>query len=59
MEMMVRLGRGEKLTDLCRESGISRKTGEKLKKRFKELGCPPACAHSHCLAGVRARRIAR
>jgi putative transposase len=38
MEMMVRLSRGEKLTDLCREYGISRKTGEKFKKRFKELG---------------------
>ena len=41
MEMMGRLGRGEKLTDLCREYGISRKTGEKFKKRFKELG--PSC----------------
>jgi transposase InsO family protein len=38
MEMMVRLGQGEKLTDLCREYGISRKTGEKFKKRFRELG---------------------
>jgi transposase InsO family protein len=38
MEMMVRLGRGEKLTDLCREFGISRKTGEKFKRRFRELG---------------------
>jgi putative transposase len=38
MEMMVRLDRGEKLTDLCREYGISRKTGEKFKRRFRELG---------------------
>jgi transposase InsO family protein len=38
MEMMVRLGQGEKLTDLCCEYGISRKTGEKFKKRFRELG---------------------
>lgn len=38
MEMMVRLGRGEKLTDLCREYGISRKTGEKFKRRYRELG---------------------
>jgi len=38
MELMVRLGRKERLTDLCREYGISRKTGEKFKKRFKELG---------------------
>lgn len=38
MEMMVRLGQGEKLTDLCREYGISRKTGEKFKSRFRDLG---------------------
>ena len=38
MEMMVRLSRGERLTDLCREYGISRKTGEKFKRRFRELG---------------------
>jgi transposase InsO family protein len=38
MEMMVRLGRGEKLTDLCREFGISRKTGEKFKRRYRDLG---------------------
>ena len=38
MEMMVRLSNGEKLTDLCREYGISRKTGEKFKKRFREQG---------------------
>lgn len=38
MEMMVRLGRGEKLSELCREYGISRKTGEKFKRRFRELG---------------------
>jgi transposase InsO family protein len=34
---MVRLGQGEKLTDLCREYGIARKTGEKFKKRFREF----------------------
>lgn len=38
MELMVRLGRGEKLADLCREYGISRKTGHKYKKRFEEVG---------------------
>lgn len=38
MELMARLGRKERLTDLCREYGISRKTGEKFKKRFKQLG---------------------
>jgi transposase InsO family protein len=37
-EMMERLARKERLTDLCREYGISRKTGEKFKKRFELLG---------------------
>ncbi|MEJ7603143.1 MAG: integrase core domain-containing protein [Kofleriaceae bacterium] len=36
--MMKRLANGERLTDLCREYGISRKTGNKVKKRFDELG---------------------
>lgn len=35
---MVRLAAGERLTDLCREFGISRKTGSKFKKRFEQLG---------------------
>jgi transposase InsO family protein len=38
MEMIARLGLGEHLTDLCREYGISRKTGEKFKKRFRAEG---------------------
>ena len=38
IEMMDRLGQGEKLSDLCREYGISRKTGEKFKRRFRERG---------------------
>jgi transposase InsO family protein len=37
-ELMVRLGAGERLTDLCREFGISRKTGSKFKARFERLG---------------------
>jgi transposase InsO family protein len=37
-EFIVRLGRGEPVTDLCREYGISRKTGEKFKKRFRDQG---------------------
>jgi transposase InsO family protein len=36
----MRLGRGERLTDLCREYGIARKTGEKFKRRFREHGLP-------------------
>ena len=37
-EFIVRLGRGERLTDLCREYGIARKTGEKFKRRFRDEG---------------------
>lgn len=35
---MSRVMRGERITDLCREYGISRKTGDKFKQRFKRLG---------------------
>src|SRR6188768_3691080 len=35
---MNRVMRGEKVTDLCREFGIARKTGDKYKQRFKRLG---------------------
>ena len=38
MKFVVRLEDGERMADLCREFGISRKTGYKLKKRFEELG---------------------
>ena len=37
-EMMARLAAGERMTDLCREYGISRKTGNKFKARFDRLG---------------------
>lgn len=37
-EFMNRVMRGERVTDLCREYGISRKTGDKFKQRFKRLG---------------------
>ena len=37
-EMMARLSRGERMSDLCREYGISRKTGDKFKARFERLG---------------------
>jgi transposase InsO family protein len=37
-EFIARLAQDERLTDLCREYGISRKTGYKLKKRFEQLG---------------------
>lgn len=38
VEMMRRLARHERMTDLCLEYGISRKTGHKFKKRFEALG---------------------
>jgi transposase InsO family protein len=37
-EFMQRLAAGERMTDLCREYGISRKTGHKFKQRFEQLG---------------------
>ena len=37
-EFMNRVMRGERLTNLCREYGISRKTGDKFKQRYKRLG---------------------
>jgi transposase InsO family protein len=37
-EFIKRLAAKERLTDLCHEYGISRKTGSKFKKRFEELG---------------------
>lgn len=37
-EFMSRMMQGERVTDLCREYGISRKTGDKFKQRFKRLG---------------------
>ncbi len=38
MEFLSRLQNGERMTDLCREFGINRKTGHKLKKRYLEKG---------------------
>jgi transposase InsO family protein len=38
MEFIARLKKGERLTELCSEYGISRKTGHKFKKRFEEAG---------------------
>jgi transposase InsO family protein len=37
MLFVVRLEKGERMTDLCREFGISRKTGYKIHARYKEL----------------------
>src|SRR5579871_5775099 len=38
MEFIGRLKRGERMSDLCREYGVARKTGHKLANRFAELG---------------------
>jgi transposase InsO family protein len=38
MEFIARLKKGERVTELCAEYGISRKTGHKFKKRFEETG---------------------
>jgi putative transposase len=38
VEFISRLNAGEKMTDLCIEYGVSRKTGHKLKNRYEELG---------------------
>jgi transposase InsO family protein len=38
MEFLSRLGKGERMVDLCSEFGISRKTGYKFWDRFKRAG---------------------
>jgi transposase InsO family protein len=38
VKFVVRLDAGESMTDLCREFGISRKTGYKFWERYKRLG---------------------
>jgi len=38
IEFMKRVIGGETVSELCREYGISRKTGDKFKQRFKRLG---------------------
>jgi len=38
VEFVARLKAGERMTDLCREFGISRKTGYKFAQRYEEHG---------------------
>src|SRR5262245_59688401 len=38
MEFVARLKGGERMSDLCREFGISRKTGYKFEQRYEEHG---------------------
>ena len=46
IEFMNRVMRGEKVAHLCREYGISRKTGDKFKRRYKKLGEAGLADHS-------------
>jgi transposase-like protein len=39
LRFVARLLEGEAMTELCREFGISRKTGYKIYNRYKEFGC--------------------
>jgi hypothetical protein len=39
LRFIARLLEGEPMTDLCREFGISRKTGYKIFNRYQEHGC--------------------
>jgi transposase InsO family protein len=38
VEFVNRVMRGERVSDLCREFGISRKTGDKFKQRYRRFG---------------------
>ena len=38
MDFVMRLKNGERMTDLCQEFGISRKTGYKFLERFTQAG---------------------
>ena len=46
MEFISRLRSGERMTDLCREYGIARKTGHKLQNRFAAEGVAGLAEHS-------------
>jgi transposase InsO family protein len=46
IELVRRHLEGERMTDLCREYGISRKTGAKFKERFLRLGVNGLCDQS-------------
>jgi len=46
MEFITRLRQGERMTDLCREFGIARKTGHKLQRRFAAEGVGGLAEHS-------------
>lgn len=48
MRFVVRLQSGERMSDLCQEFGISRKTGYKFWNRFREHGPQGLCDESKC-----------
>jgi len=54
MYFVTRLEKGERMTDLCREFGISRKTGYKFWERFKRQGVTALADESRA-----PRRVAR
>jgi transposase len=44
--LVARLLEGEKMTEVCREFGISRKTGYKIFERYKQDGAYALCDRS-------------
>jgi transposase len=46
LRFVARLLEGEKMTDVCREFGISRKTGYKIFQRYQEDGAYALCDRS-------------
>jgi transposase len=43
LRFVAKLLDGESMTDLCREFGISRKTGYKIFSRYRNLGAEALC----------------
>jgi len=58
MEFVARLSKGERMTDLCEELGISRKTGYKFWRRYQEQGVGGLEDASRAPKRVRARTSA-
>src|SRR5215510_6000088 len=53
LRFVARLLDGEAMTDLCREFGISRKTGYKIFDRYKEHGLEARDCQIVCVRGFR------
>ena len=56
LRFVARLLDGEPMTDLCREFGISRKTGYKVFNRYRERGCCTRPDKASCKMFVRISR---